>query len=103
MGEIVEATTSTFVSLVNDSRVVIVDFHADWCRACQTMSMIFKKLIAQENIKIVKVNVDACPAISDKFQVQNLPTLLFIKNNKVVLKQEGVMNEAAIRKTLKSL
>lgn len=105
MGEIVNATNNTFLSLIkNESHVVIVDFYADWCRPCQAMSMIFEKLVPSEpTIKVVKVNIDTYPEIADKFHVTKLPTILFIKNNKVVLKKEELLNEVAIRRILRSL
>jgi thioredoxin 1 len=65
---------------------VLVDFYADWCGPCKMMAPVIED-IAKEYagaVKVGKLNVDESPATSSKYRVMSIPTLLIIKNGKVV-------------------
>ena len=60
---------------------VLVDFWATWCGPCQMMSPIVDEIAAErEDIKVGKVNVDEQRALTEKFGIMNIPTLLVFKN-----------------------
>ena len=84
--------------------VVLVDFYADWCKPCQKQSKILKGLEATartNQAQIVKVNVDKHPALAQKYKANALPTLLVLKQGKVVERQQGLANAAEITSLLK--
>jgi thioredoxin 1 len=64
----------------------VVDFYATWCGPCKRLSPMLDELAGPltNKIKFVKVNVDEAPALSQRFAIQAIPTLLFFKNGKVV-------------------
>lgn len=93
-------TTRTFDEEVMKSSVpVLVDFYADWCGPCQVQGRILDDLATQlQSAKIVKVNVDENADLARQFGVTALPTLVIIRDGKVIGKQVGL----ATRKQLVS-
>jgi thioredoxin 1 len=97
------ATNTNFDELLQDSKLVIVDFWAVWCGPCRMISPILDELeeeMAQE-ITVVKVNVDDADEIAARYRIMNIPTLLFVKNGQVVDKTVGAMPKNALADRIK--
>ena len=97
------ATNTNFDELLQDSKLVIVNFWAVWCGPCRMISPIVDELeeeMAQE-ITVVKVNVDDADEIAARYRIMNIPTLLFIKNGQVVDKTVGAMPKNALADRIK--
>lgn len=82
---IINATTENFDQLVFQSKgSVIVDFWATWCGHCTTMLPIVESIIADHpEVTLVKVNVDEQPALAMRYEVNVIPTLLFVKDGSI--------------------
>ena len=80
------ATNSNFTELLQDSKLVIVDFWATWCGPCRMLSPILDEVEEEmsDKISVVKVNVDDADEIAAQFRIMSIPTLLFFKNGQVV-------------------
>jgi thioredoxin 1 len=64
---------------------VIVDFYAPWCMPCGELSLNLKKLkVDKEFVKIYKVNIDENPDLQAIYAKPQIPTILYIKNGKVL-------------------
>ncbi len=85
--EYVFLTESTFTKeILNCSKLVIVEFGADWCGSCRIMTPIVNGISANygDQIKIVKLDIDKNKHLVDKYGIRAKPTFLFIKNGEVV-------------------
>ncbi len=91
-----EFTDSNFEEVVLDSgKLSVVDFWAVWCGPCRMVGPIIEELHNEhEDVVIGKVNVDENPAISMRYRVRNIPTVLFIKDGKIVDKVVGAAPKA---------
>lgn len=100
-----EANTQNFAQLViqNSRQVpVLVDFFADWCQPCKTLTPILTKLIDEYRgaFILVKVNTDQNQALAAQLGVRSLPTVKLFKEGKIVDEFMGALPEAEIRKFL---
>ena len=65
---------------------VLVDFNAVWCGPCRMLAPNLEDLDRLQyfpNLKILSVDVDKVPAISDRYGIESIPTLLLFKNGKL--------------------
>jgi len=96
----VHTTDSAFEETVLNSKVpVIVDFWAPWCNPCKVIAPVLEKLAHEYagKVLVAKVNTDENPEWAGKYEVQGIPTMLFIANGKVVHRQVGALPERMIR------
>ncbi len=91
-----------FETIINDTKPVIVDFHALWCGPCKVQSPILKELAAElgDRVNVIKIYVDQNSAISSQYQIQSVPTLIVFKNGKPVWRQSGVVSKANLYSVL---
>ena len=83
--------------VVKSEKVVLLDFFATWCGPCRMVSPIIDE-IAEENEHIVvgKVDVDAQTELATQFQVYSIPTLVVLKDGKVLKQSTGAKSKAQI-------
>ncbi len=79
--------------VLKSSEPVLVDFHAEWCGPCKAMAPALEE-VSQEmagKVKVGKVDVDATPGISRKYQIQAMPTLIMIKDGEIAGRHTGAL------------
>ncbi len=71
--------------VLQSEKPVLVDFWAGWCAPCKMGAPVLEEIAAEvADVKITKVNVDEQPELAQKFQVMSIPTMVLIKEGKVV-------------------
>ena len=101
--DVKKVNDETFEQEVLKSNIlVLVDFYADWCGPCKMLSPTVDE-VAQENddIKVVKVNVDESQNTAIKYQVMSIPTLVVIKNGNEVNRSVGVIDKEEVLNMIK--
>lgn len=96
---IVEAGDGDFDEAVRTDRLVLVDLWAEWCGPCRMVAPILERLAADlaGRLKVVKVDVDAAPAIARRYDVRSIPTLLYVRDGAVVDTVIGAQSEHVLR------
>ena len=86
---------ASFESLINSETPVLVDFHAEWCGPCKVQSPILKEVASEmkEKVRVLKIDVDKNQAVSMKYQIQSVPTLILFKNGKIIHRQSGTASK----------
>ena len=88
--------------VLKSEKPVLVDFYADWCGPCKMLSPIVDE-VAQENedIKVVKVNVDDSQDLAMKYQVMSIPTLVVIKEGNEINRSVGLIDKNQVINMIK--
>ena len=96
---------SSFKEIINSDKPVLVDFFAEWCGPCQTMSPIIKELASDlgDEVRILKVDIDKNPGAARAFGVRGVPTFVIFKNGKPVWRQSGAMPKSELMRGIKSV
>ena len=89
---IADADDTTFSDVAEAAKIpVIVDLWAPWCGPCRLVSPALEQLARDlaGRVKLVKVNVDDSPQVSQRFDAQAIPTLLVLRGGRVAARQTG--------------
>ncbi|MBI9035109.1 MAG: thioredoxin [Bacteroidales bacterium] len=103
INEPINVTDDAFEKTVLQSELpVIVDFWAPWCGPCKMVAPILNKIAKEYEGKVLvaKVNTDEQSQYAMKYNVQGIPTMLFIYKGKVAHSQVGALPEAMLREVL---
>jgi thioredoxin 2 len=95
---VVAATDETFQAEARASVAVLVDLWAPWCGPCQFVSPMVEELARDfaGRLKVVKVNVDQNPQLTALFEASSIPTLLVMRDGRVVDRVVGAMPKSAL-------
>ena len=83
--------------VMHSEKLVLLDFWASWCGPCRMVSPIVDEIAAERSdIKVCKINVDEQPELATRFGVMSIPTLVVMKNGKIINQAVGARPKAQI-------
>jgi thioredoxin 1 len=85
--------------------LLMVDFWAEWCAPCRAIAPALEELATDSKgtVSLAKVNVDDSPALAARYGIRSIPTILFMKEGKVVDQVIGAVPKSQLKKKLDSL
>ena len=87
--------------VMNSDKTVLLDFWAPWCAPCRMVVPIIEEIAGERpDIKVGKINVDEQPELASKFSIMSIPTLVVMKNGKIVQQVSGARPKNAILEML---
>ena len=100
-----EITDKNFEELLASDKPLVVDFWAEWCGPCRMIAPTVEALAEKYADKVIigKLDIENNPTTVGRFEVRNIPTILFFKDGKKVDKTVGIVSENALESKVEAL
>ena len=105
MSNLKNLNTETFDTEISGAKTpVLVDFWAEWCGPCKTLTPILEELSTEMNgkIEIMKVNLDENQDLAMKFSIRSIPTLLLFKKGELLDMKVGLLPKSDLEEWIQS-
>ena len=87
--------------IMDSEKTVLLGFWAPWCAPCRMVVPVIEEIAGERpDIKVGKINVDEQPELASKFSIMSIPTLVVMKNGKIVQQVSGARPKKAILEML---
>ena len=99
----IDVTEATFeTEVLRSDTPVLVDFWAEWCGPCHAVSPVLEKIAEEQGdaLKLVKVNIDVEQALSMRYGVMSIPTMILFKDGAPAASAIGAQPKSALERSL---
>ncbi len=87
---------------ITKTQNILVDFFATWCGPCQMLSPILEKFSElHRDITVLKIDIDKMRELAIKYEIEFVPTLIFIKNGQTIRSTSGVLSNSELEEFIK--
>ncbi len=102
---IADATDASLAGALDTHKLVLIDLWAPWCGPCRMVAPVLEKLAVRYagSLKVVKINVDDNPRSAAQYDARSIPTLVMVKDGKVVDRVIGAQPEPALAAKIEPL
>lgn len=92
-----------FNEIINSNQLTLVDFYATWCGPCKRMHPVLDQLKEnlQDEVRIIKLDVDKNQALAATYGIQSVPTLMIFRNGEMLWRQSGAMSVADLTNVIR--
>jgi thioredoxin 1 len=100
-----QLTDTNFNEALETDKGILLDFYASWCGPCKVMSPIIDELADEykDRVIIAKVDSEHNPNLSSFFKIKSIPTLVFIKNKKLIEVINGLVPKPNLKEMVEDL
>jgi thioredoxin 1 len=101
----IQFTDENFADYLNSTQPVVVDFSAEWCGPCKAIAPLLEAIAEEYDGRAIvgTVDVDESPETAARFGVRNIPTIVYLKDGKLVDKQVGAVPKKALTDKLDAI
>ena len=87
------------VDVLQADKFVLVDFWAEWCGPCKAIAPLLEEISEEmkDKLKVVKINVDENPTVSQNYSIRSIPALMIFKNGEKVSEKMGALPKSALQ------
>ncbi len=105
-GAVIHLTDANFDSEVQNSpQPILVYFWAPWCGPCRMLAPVLERIAERfaGKVRVAKINIDENPAVTQRFGILSIPTLIFFKQGKEIDRSVGALPEGVLAEKLSQL
>lgn len=104
MSKVLHLTNESFLDVINDDKITVVDFWAAWCGPCKMIATEIEQLaISNEDITVGKVDVDKEEELASAYKIMSIPSILVFRKGKLIEKFVGFKRKSELEEIVNKL